>query len=137
MSDRMNIIPFKQLLKWIFKEYSKNKEIFGISDKHFFHKKNDAGLELLNEKIETPVGPAAGPHTQLTQNLIAAYLTGGRFFELKTVQILDELEFDKPCIDARDEGYNIEWSQELKLEQSYEEYIKAWFIFHLLKGNEL
>ena len=30
-------------------------------------------------KMETPCGPAAGPHTQLAQNIIAAYLTGSRF----------------------------------------------------------
>ncbi|WP_250909195.1 DUF418 domain-containing protein, partial [Escherichia coli] len=40
----------------------------------------------------TPVGPAAGPHTQLAQNIVTSWLTGGRFIELKTVQILDRLE---------------------------------------------
>ena len=29
--------------------------------------------------METPCGPAAGPHTQLAQNIVAAYLTGSRF----------------------------------------------------------
>jgi putative selenate reductase len=133
MSDQMSIIPFKKLLTWMFEEFSQHGEIFGISENHFFKTNTSTTLSLLEEKIETPLGPAAGPHTQLTQNLVAAYLTGGRFFELKTVQILDELEIDKPCIDARDEGYNVEWSQELRLHQSYEEYVKAWFILHLLK----
>ena len=60
--------------------------------------------------METPCGPAAGPHTQLAQNIIAAYLTGSRF-EVKTVQILDgeDLPVSKPCI-AADECYNVEWS---------------------------
>ena len=35
--------------------------------------------------------------------------------ELKTVQINDELTIARPCIDAANVGYNIEWSQELKV----------------------
>jgi len=31
-----------------------------------------------------------------------------------------------------DEGYNVEWSQELTLEQSAQEYVTAWAIVHLL-----
>ena len=41
--------------------------------------------------------------------------------ELKTVQILDELEINRPCIDMQTIGYNIEWSQELKIAESLEE----------------
>ena len=77
----------------------------------------------------------AGPHTQLSQNLIAAWLTGARYLELKTVQVLDELEVTKPCIDMTDEGYNCEWSQELKLDQSFDEYLNAWIILHILKDK--
>ncbi|MBI2418848.1 MAG: putative selenate reductase subunit YgfK [Ignavibacteriales bacterium] len=87
---------------------------------------------FLGEAVDNITGPAAGPHTQLANNIITAYLAGGRFFELKTVQILDELVIDKPCIDAQDEGYNVEWSQELKLEQAFDEYLKAWLLTHVL-----
>ena len=84
--------------------------------------------------METPCGPAAGPHTQLAQNIIAAYLTGSRFFEVKTVQILDgeDLPVSKPCIAAADECYNVEWSTELRVPQAYDEYVKAWFVLKLL-----
>jgi putative selenate reductase len=78
------------------------------------------------------LGPAAGPHTQLAQNIVATFLAGARYFELKTVQILDNLEIDKPCIEAENEGYNTEWSTELSIKQAYEEYIKAWLLLHLL-----
>ena len=78
------------------------------------------------------MGPAAGPHTQLAQNIAAAYYTGSRFFELKTVQIMDGAELsacvNKPCIKADDECYNCEWSTELYVPQAMEEYIKAWFL---------
>jgi putative selenate reductase len=60
-------------------------------------------------------------------------LSGGRFIELKTVQIMDELDVPRPCIDMADEGYNVEWSQELKLEQSAREYIKAWVLINVLR----
>ncbi|MBQ4500258.1 MAG: NAD(P)-binding protein, partial [Spirochaetales bacterium] len=58
----------------------------------------------------------------------------GRFMELKTVQIMDHLEIAKPCIDARDEGHNVEWSTEYTLEKAYDEYLKAWFAVHLIQA---
>ena len=115
MSDRMTPIPFPQFINWIFSEYERTKSIFGIPSVKFFYSKSQSPLNIFSEAIETPLGPAAGPHTQLAQNIVVSYLTGGRFFELKTVQQLDELAVDKPCIDAQDEGYNVEWSQEMKL----------------------
>ena len=84
---------------------------------------------IFGRKLETPIGPAAGPHTQLTQNIAAAYYAGCRFFELKTVQIMDGAELaacvNKPCIKADDECYNCEWSTELYVPQAMEEYIKS------------
>jgi len=134
MGDVMRPVPFKQLLRWITEEYRSQWTIFGIPESQFFIKENGKNIQIFDESCATPVGPAAGPHTQLTQNIVAAYLVGGRFFELKTVQKLDSLKFEKPCIDARDEGYNTEWSTELSLEQAYDEYIKAWILLHSLEA---
>src|ERR1035437_2984348 len=133
MSDRMLPLSFSKTINWIFEEYKSEKSIFGIHKSKFYHHKNDNLVKIFAEYMESPIGPAAGPHTQLTQNIISSYITGGRFFELKTVQQLDQLEIGRPCIDVEDEGYNIEWSQELKLEESYDEYLKAWILLHLLK----
>jgi putative selenate reductase len=133
MSDKMYPLSFQNLLNWIFQEFETERTIFGIPATHFYFKKNKNQLKIFGEYLDTPLGPAAGPHTQLAQNIISAYLVGGRFMELKTVQILDQLEIDKPCIDTRDEGYNVEWSQELTLDESFEEYLKAWFILHLIE----
>ena len=134
MGDIMRPIPFRQLLHWITEEYRSQWTIFGIPESQFFIKENGKSIQIFDESCATPVGPAAGPHTQLTQNIIAAYLVGGRFFELKTVQKLDSLKFKKPCIDARDEGYNTEWSTELSLEQAYDEYVKAWILLHFIEA---
>jgi putative selenate reductase len=132
MSDRMTPISFKDLMEWIITENKKYGKIFGVNK--FFKKQDDKVLEIFGEKIETPFGPAAGPHTQLAQNIIAAYVTGCRFFELKTVQTLDgeDLPVSKPCINAEDEGYNVEWSTELRVHEAYEEYVKAWFALKIL-----
>lgn len=134
MGDIMRPVPFKQLLRWITEEYRSQWTIFGMPKSQFFIKENGKSIQIFDESCATPVGPAAGPHTQLTQNIIAAYLVGGRFFELKTVQKLDSLQFEKPCIDARDEGYNTEWSTELSLEQAYDEYVKAWILLHFIEA---
>ncbi len=133
MSDKMQPIPFESLTNWIISEYVSQKTIFGIPSSKFHLAKITGDEKIFGEILETPFGPAAGPHTQMTQNIICAYLVGGRFFELKTVQKMDDLKIDKPCIDAQDEGYNVEWSQELSLDESYSEYLKAWILLHVLK----
>lgn len=126
MSDRMTPVPFGNLMNWILQEKESRNTVFGI--RKFYQSDPKKTLRIFGEKIETPFGPAAGPHTQLAQNIIAAYLTGCRFFELKTVQILDgeDLPVNKPCILADDECYNCEWSTELYVPQAYAEYVKAW-----------
>ncbi|MGL4605860.1 MAG: putative selenate reductase subunit YgfK [Eubacteriaceae bacterium] len=132
MSDRMKLIPFKELLNWILTEYKQSKTVFGVQKA--FVKKDDETLSLFNEKLETPLGPAAGPNSQLAQNIVASYVGGSRFFELKTVQTLDgeNLPVAKPCITIPDEGYNCEWSTELEVPEALEEYIKGWFLLKLI-----
>jgi len=91
--------------------------------------------QRFGQLLETPLGVAAGPHTQMAQNIIGAWLCGARFIELKTIQTLDELDVSKPCIDMYDEGYNCEWSQELRIKDSFDQYLNAWIILHILMGQ--
>ncbi|MFR0555425.1 putative selenate reductase subunit YgfK, partial [Loigolactobacillus coryniformis subsp. coryniformis] len=132
MSDIMRPISIEALLNWILEEFKRSGTIFGV--RRLYKADPKKTLALFGEQMETPVGPAAGPHTQLAQNIIASYLTGSRFFELKTVQTIDgeDLPVAKPCISARDEGYNVEWSTELRVPDAYQEYVKAWFVLKLL-----
>ncbi len=135
MSHHMRPQAFAELLTWILREYKENDSIFGIH-KSLFHRPRPGAPyagKLFGNRLGSPIGPAAGPNTQLTQNILASWLTGARYIELKTVQILDELEFGRPCIDMEDEGYNAEWSQELKLEKSVLEYVKAWVLIPVLR----
>lgn len=133
MGDIMRPVPFEELLTRIFDEYQSQRSIFGIPEQQFYSPQAQRSIGVFGESCATPLGPAAGPHTQLAQNIITAWLTGGRFIELKTVQILDRLELEKPCIDAEDECFNTEWSTEFTLKKAWDEYLKAWFALHLLE----
>ena len=133
MGDKMRLLPFTELLERIFEEYRNQKSIFDIGEESWYRKGDGRTLEVFGETCETVLGPAAGPHTQLASNILSSYLTGSRFIELKTVQILDALEIEKPCIDAHDEGYNTEWSTELALDEAWSEYSKAWILLHLIE----
>ena len=55
--------------------------------------------------------------------------------ELKTVQVLDELQIPRPCIDMQTIGYNVEWSQELRVEQSLHEYVKGAMLIQILQAS--
>ncbi len=134
MADLMRPIPFSELLTRIAGEYKNHDSVFSINRDQFYDDKEKHFVDVFNQKCSTPMGPAAGPHTQLCQNIIASYLVGARFIELKTVQIMDHLEIAKPCIDARDEGYNVEWSTEYTLEKAYDEYLKAWIALHVIEA---
>ncbi|MBE6824717.1 MAG: putative selenate reductase subunit YgfK [Ruminococcaceae bacterium] len=134
MSEKMTPVSIEKLLLNIVNEYSKSSTLFGV--KKAYRQKTQKALPIFSEKIETPVGPAAGPNTQLAQNIVASYFAGARFFELKTVQTLDGEDLAKcisrPCIKADDEGYNCEWSTELKVEEAFKEYVKAWCILKVI-----
>ncbi|HZJ48491.1 MAG TPA: FAD-dependent oxidoreductase, partial [Acidimicrobiia bacterium] len=134
MSDRFQPITMEQLTDWVFTELEEKNSIFGIPREAFFVPDEADRFRLTNygRTLETPFGVAAGPHTQMAQNIVVAWLVGARFIELKTVQTLDELDVNKPCIDLEDEGYNVEWSQELKVHESFDEYLRAWVLIHAL-----
>ena len=129
----MRLDTITQLLNKFFEEYAAHSSLAEIPESIWYRKSGSKTVSMFGMECETPLGPAAGPHTQLAVNIIAAYLTGSRFMELKTVQILDSLEIDKPCIHVLDEGYNTEWSTELSLDEAWEEYAKAWIILHFFE----
>ena len=134
MSDKFYRIPLDRLYNWILHD-EKDGRIFGLFKENLFRpdKNNPFELRRYGQLLETPIGVAAGPHTQLAHNIVASWLCGARYIELKTVQTLDEIDVTKPCIDMEDEGYNCEWSQELKIQDSFDEYLNAWVLIHLLK----
>ena len=141
MGDLMEPLSFNHLMTWALTEFHQDGSIFGVKANQFWHPEPGRQIsDSCGDRLASPVGPAAGPQTQLANNILVAYLTGARFMELKTVQKIDGEELRravaKPCILAEDEGYNCEWSTELTVTQAYDEYVKAYFAIAVL-GKEL
>lgn len=132
-------IPFPVLIRRLARELTEKKAVYHLPRWRIFAdaKGLDLGTSIHGQRAATPFGPAAGPHTQLAQNILLAWLAGGRVIELKTVQVLDTLDIARPCIDMETVGYNIEWSQELTLEQSLVEYTKAAMLIEIAKAEGL
>ena len=126
------------LLGRIEHEWASRKKIFDLPNARIWKPdaEIDLGFEFLGRPCATPIGPAAGPHSQLAENIVLSWLGGSRLFELKTVQIIDDLEISRPCIDMQTIGYNIEWSQELTVPQSLTEYVKASMLIEMLREWE-
>lgn len=126
--------PLGQLVRRVLAEWRSSRSIFDLPARSFYagHDDLDLAVRFHGETAATPFGPAAGPHTQLAQNIVLSYLAGGRICELKTVQVNDRLTIPRPCIDMQTVGYNVEWSQELLVRESIREYAKALWLVSLL-----
>ena len=129
--------PFGSLIKRMFQELETSNSIFDYPSKKFFTGTTDKdfSVKFHGKKTSSPLGPASGPQTQMAQNILLSWLGGSRIMELKTVQVLDELEIPRPCIDMQTVGYNVEWSQELKVEQSLHEYVKGSMLIQILQAS--
>ena len=132
MSDIMYPVSFGNLMNHIMTEYKMYNRIYNVNKIH--RTNHEQRLSIFGKSIENPVGPAAGPNTQLAQNIVASYVAGARCIELKTVQIMygEELGIPRPCIYSVDETYNVEWSSEYSCDEAADEYIKAWFALKLI-----
>ncbi|MCK5412020.1 MAG: 4Fe-4S binding protein [Gemmatimonadetes bacterium] len=128
-------LPFPDLLLRMRREVETNGSIFDLPARkwHVPDGKLDYSALHFARRASTPVGPAAGPHTQLAQNIVLSWLAGSRIIEIKTVQVNDRLEIPRPCIHVPNIGYNVEWSQELRVGESLMEYAKAAYLIEILK----
>src|SRR5215467_3940288 len=135
----LNPIPLPLLWRRAVLECEREGKIFDLPKTKFFDAVPglDLSVQFHGHPAATPLGPAAGPHGQLAQNIVLSWLGGARIIELKTIQILDELQIARPCIDAANVGYNVEWSQELRLDQSLREYAGAAMFLEILKASKL
>lgn len=130
-------IPFGVLVTRLFRELERKRAVFDLPAQRFAQPDPACDLSVVchGHRASSPLGPAAGPHTQMAQNIVLSWLAGGRVIELKTVQIKDDLEIPRPCIDVQTVGFNVEWSQELTLGQSLEEYVKGAMLIEMLKAS--
>ena len=129
--------PFAALVRRALRELDERNSVFDLPvDQGFYgHQDRDLSIRFHDHAPSSPLGPAAGPQTQMAQNLALSWLSGCRVMELKTVQVKDDLQIPRPCIDMQTVGYNVEWSQELRLEQSLEEYVKGAMLIRILKES--
>ena len=130
-------IPFPDLVRRMRHEAETAAAIFDLPVRKWWIPDDQKDFSALHfgRRASTPVGPAAGPHTQLAQNIVLSWLAGSRIIEIKTVQVNDRLEIPRPCIHAPNIGYNVEWSQELLVGESLMEYAKAAYLIEILKAT--
>jgi len=128
-------IPFPDLVRRMRREVETAGSIFDLPVRKWWVPSDELDFSALHfgHRASTPVGPAAGPHTQLAQNIVLSWLAGSRIIEIKTVQVNDRLRIPRPCIHVPNIGYNVEWSQELLVEESLMEYAKAAYLIEILK----
>ncbi|TWU22658.1 glutamate synthase [Bythopirellula polymerisocia] len=130
--------PFVELVDRIRLEYANRESMFDLPRRKWYvpdaNDSTDLTVRFHGQLAGNPLGPASGPQTQMAQNLVLSWLAGSRIMELKTVQINDALEIARPCIDATNVGYNIEWSQELKVHESLDQYVQGAMLIHMLRN---
>lgn len=131
--------PFPVLLRRMVREHEREGKIFDLPARKFWRASPDLDLGVLfhGRAASNPLGPAAGPQDQMAQNIVLAWLAGSRILELKTVQVNDRLVLPRPCIDAVTVGYNVEWSQELRLAESLREYVAGSMLVDILRAEGL
>jgi putative selenate reductase len=127
--------PFPVLLRRMVRELEREEKVFDLPARKFWAGAPDLDTAVVfhGRPAANPLGPAAGPQDQMAQNVVLAWLGGSRILELKTVQINDRLAIPRPCIDATNVGYNVEWSQELTLPESLREYVKGSMLVDVLR----
>ena len=131
--------PFGALLRRMLREHEREGKVYDLPARKFWHGAADLDTSVLfhGQRASSPLGPAAGPQDQMAQNIVLSWLAGSRILELKTVQVNDRLVLPRPCIDATSVGYNVEWSQELRLEDSLREYVAGSMLLDVLKADNL
>jgi putative selenate reductase len=131
--------PFANLIRRMHREYEREDKIFDLPARSFWHTSEDldTSVQFHGRTASTPVGPAAGPQDQMAQNIVLAWLAGSRVLELKTIQVDDRLDIPRPCIDATNIAFNVEWSQELRLAESLSEYVAGSMLIDILEQTDL
>lgn len=131
-------VPFVDLVTRLYDEVRTQDALWELPRKKWHipdSSQPDLSVRFHGQIAGNPSGPAAGPQTQMAQNLVLSYIAGGRILELKTVQVNDRLQIPRPCIDMANIGYNVEWSQELLVEQSLREYAAGSMLIEILRRD--
>ena len=131
-------VPFRDLVTRLFREPRAQDALFELPRRKWYLPPADGpdfSVDLYGGRAGNPSGPAAGPHTQMAQNLLLSYVAGGRVLELKTVQVNDRLTIPRPCIDMTNIGFNVEWSQELPIDDALREYVAGAMLIEMFRRS--
>src|SRR5437773_9988885 len=136
----MELVPalFRDSVTRLDAEPRVNDALFGLPRKKWWVPAPDAldlSVKFHGKVAGNASGPAAGPQTQMAQNILLSYAAGGRIMELKTVQVNDRLKIPRPCIDMTNIGYNVEWSQELLVHESLREYVAGMMLIEIFRRD--
>src|ERR1700739_1762784 len=95
-------IPFAELLERVLVAPARQASLFDLPLRKIWRPRAelDLSVDVHGHRAQSPVGPAAGPHAQLAQNIVLAWAAGSRVIELKTVQGLDDVRIPRTVIDA-------------------------------------
>ena len=68
--------PFPKLVSRMFDELRRKRSIFDLKEAKFFlgDAACDLGVTFHGKRASSPLGPAAGPHSQLAQNILTRHL---------------------------------------------------------------
>jgi putative selenate reductase len=130
--------PFRDLVTRLYREPATQGTLFELPRAKWYRPEPedpDLGVSFHGARAGNPSGPAAGPSTQMAQNILLSYVAGGRVLELKTVQEQDRLTIPRPCIDMANVGYNIEWSQELCVADALREYVAGAVLVEMFRHD--
>ena len=98
-------VPFGVLITRLFRELEQKQSAFDLPRQRFVqgYRGRDLSVAIRPPPAPRPrSGPAAGPHTQMAQNIVLSWLAGGRVMKCKTVQVKDDIEVPRPCIEHGD-----------------------------------
>ena len=81
--------PFEDLVTRLYCEPGLQDSLFHLRRRQWYVADPggpDLSVRFHGRVAGNPLGPAAGPHTQMAQNMLLSYVAGSRILELKTVQ---------------------------------------------------
>ena len=135
MSDRFHPLSMEQLTDWVFTELEQKGSLFNVP-----------ALGLLRPAPRPPL-PAprvrGGAGDAVRRGRRPAHPDGPEHHRGMARRRPPDRAQDRsrrstsststsPASTCQDEGYNVEWSQELKVHQSFDEYLRAWVLIHAL-----
>ena len=135
MSDRFHPLSMEQLTDWAFTELEQRGSLFGVPRTAFFvprpdhrFRRREYGLDL-----ETPFGVAAGPHTQMAQNIVAAWLVRGPGDRAQDDPDPRRARGQQALHRRRGRGLQRRMvAGAASIHESFDEYLRAWVLVHAL-----